>query len=228
MRKATLANVIITPLTISVKNAGTRSSRAQRNDFAARTARRLGEAENREGEQQAGNADDVEDGAPAKPLADEAADGLARGAADEHAGGEDGLGARAILLGIAAGNHGLRGGRVGRFADADEGAREQQHREGVNVAGENGGEAPEDDAAGDDARAIEAIGEKSERNAGKRENGLQDDLQIADLRAGEGELIAYQRNQRRDGLAVGKVDEVDQSKYSKQTDLIGRKRDALE
>ena len=48
-----------------------------------------------------------------------------------------------------------------------------------------------------------------------------DDLQVADLRAAEREFVAYQGNERRNGLAIGEVDKVDQSKYSKKTNLIG-------
>jgi hypothetical protein len=151
---------------------------------------------------------------------------LADSSADQHASGEDGLRAGAIVSGIAAGNHRLRGGSVGGFADADECPREQEHREGVNMTGEDGREAPEDDAAGDDARAIEAVGEKSERNAGERENGLQRDLEITDLRAGESELVANERNERGNCLAVSEVHQVDEREDRKQAHLIRRQLDA--
>ncbi len=159
-------------------------------------------------------------------MADESADGLADCSANQHAGGEDGLGAGAIVSGIAAGNHRLRSGSVSGFADADERAREEQHRECVNVAGEDGGEAPEDYATGDDAGTIEAIGEESERNAGERENGLQRDLEVADLRAGERELVANQGNERRDGLAVREIHQIDEREDGEQAHLIRRQLDA--
>jgi len=120
----------------------------------------------------------------------------------------------------------LRSGRVGGFADAYKRAREEEHREGVHVAREDGCETPEDDAAGDDARAIEAIGEISERNAGERENRLQRDLKIADLRAGKRELIANQRNERRNGLAVREVHQVDEREDGEEAHLIRRQLDA--
>ena len=144
VRKATLAKVIITPLTMRVTNAGTRRSLLK--GMTSLRGPRGGSARPRmaKREQQAGDTDDVEDGAPAEPLTDDAADGLAGGAADEHACGEDRLRASAVGLRIAAGDHRLRGGGVGGFADADEGAGEKQHREGVDVAGEDGGEAPEE------------------------------------------------------------------------------------
>src|SRR5262249_58849460 len=81
-----------------------------------------------------------------------------------------------------------------------------------------------DDTAGDDARAIEAVGEKSEGNAGEREDRLQRDLQVRNLRACEREFVADQRDQRRNRLAVGKIYEINECQDREQADLIRRKR----
>jgi len=37
---------------------------------------------------------------------------------------------------------------------------------------------------------------------------LQNNLQVADLRAAEAELIANERNERRNGLAISEVDKI--------------------
>jgi len=137
------------------------------------------------------------------------------------------LRAGAMIHGVAPGNHGLRSGGVGGLADADEGAGEEQHGESMDMAGENGGETPKHHAAGNDAGAIEAVGEESERDAAEREDGLQHNLEVADLRAGEREFVTNQGNQGRNSLTISKVDKIDQSKYSKKTQLIGREGDGL-
>src|SRR2546421_239205 len=41
------------------------------------------------------------------------------------------------------------------------------------------------------------------------------------------EMVAQQRNQRDEHLASGEVDKIDQSKYSKETNLVGRERNGL-
>ena len=161
-------------------------------------------------------------------MADEAADGLSCGAADEHTGGEYRLGAGAVGLRIAARDHRLRRGGVCGFSDADEGAGEQQHREGMDVAGGDGSEAPENDAAGDDAAAVEAIGEEAEGDAGEGEDGLQRDLQIADLSGGESEFVADQRDERGDGLSVGEIHEIDEREDGEKAKLVGRERERFE
>ena len=119
---------------------------------------------------------------------------MARGAADQHACSKDRLGASAVSLRVTSRDHRLCGGGVRGFADADEGAREQQHREGVDMARRDGGEAPENYAAGNDAAAVEAVGEEAEGDAGQRQDRLQGDLEIADLRAAESEFIPNQRD----------------------------------
>ena len=69
---------------------------------------------------------------------------------------------------------------------------------------------------------MEAVGEKSERNTRERENRLQRNLQVADLRAGERELIANQRDERRNGLAIREIDKSNQRQHREQTNLVGR------
>ena len=55
---------------------------------------------------------------------------------------------------------------------------------------------------------------------------MQRDLEIADLRAGEGELVANQRNERRNRLAIGEVHQIDERENYKEAHLIGRELDA--
>ncbi len=52
-------------------------------------------------------------------------------------------------------------------------------------------------------------------------------MQRAELRVRDSHLLAEKRQERHHHLAVGKVDKIDQSKYSKKTKLVGRKRNGL-
>ena len=63
-------------------------------------------------------------------------------------------------------------------------------------------------------------------NAGERENSLQCDLEIADLRAGESEFVPNERDERRDRLAVSEIHEVDEREDREQAHLIRRQLDA--
>ncbi len=124
-------------------------------------------------------------------------------------------------------NHGLRRWGVRRFPHANQSAQDDQEQESRSEAARDGSQAPECDATGDDARPAEAVGEESGWKTGNRQDHQEPGLQRAELRVRDSHLLAEKRQERHHHLAVGKVDKIDQSKYSKKTKLVGRKRNGL-
>ena len=152
---------------------------------------------------------------------------MAAGTSEQHARGEDGLGDGAALLRKSARNHGLSGGSIRGFAKSHESPREQEEKKtGSEAAGKRCG-APEEDANRDNGLAAETVGEEAERDACDGENDEKKRLQGAELGVRGVKMIAQQRNQRDEDLAGREVDKIDQSKYSKKTNLVGRERNGL-
>jgi predicted PurR-regulated permease PerM len=154
-------------------------------------------------------------------------EGLAAGSADEHAGSEDGLSESAAFWRKRIGNHRLSRRGIGSLTNTNQGASDEQEHEGRNQAAGDGREAPEDDPPHDDASPAVAVGEKSQGNTGNCQDNEEPGLQGAKLRVRDAHLLAEKREKRDDDLTVGKVDKIDQSKYSKKTKLIGRERSGL-
>lgn len=154
--------------------------------------------------------------------AHEAAKSESGGTAKEHAGSENGLRHGTEFIGEGIGNHGLGRGSVGGFADANRGTRDKQEDKGRSEPAGDGGEAPKNNAGGNNLRAAEAVSQKPARNTGDGENHEQPGLQGTELRVGQVHLLAEKWKERDDNLAVGEIDKINQSKYSKESNLIGR------
>ena len=75
--------------------------------------------------------------------------------------------------------------------------------------------------------AAEAIGKESKGNAPDGENDKESGLQPAELCIRRAEIVAQKRNERDHGLPRGEVDKIDQSKYSKEANLLGIERNGL-
>ena len=69
--------------------------------------------------------------------------------------------------------------------------------------------------------AAPAVREKAARDAGDGENNEKTGLERTKLGVGHVHLLAEKREERDDDLAVGEVDKIDQSKCSKESNLIG-------
>ena len=151
--------------------------------------------------------------------AHDSTEGETGSAAQQHARRENGLSESAIIEREGVGNHRLGSGGVRGFTNANHGAGDEQHGEGGSEAAGNAGEAPDEHAGGDDFGLAEAIGKIAGGNTEKRENNQEAGLEGAELRVGYVEMGAEQRNERIEDLAVGKVDKIDQSKYSKKANL---------
>ena len=155
-------------------------------------------------------------------IAHDAAKGEAGGSPEEHARSENGLRHGAPLIGERIGNHRLGGRSVGGLAYADQGTcDEQKHKRGGEAAG-NGGEAPDSNAGRNDLRAAPAVGEEAAGNTSDGEDHEKPGLQGTELGVGKVHLLAEEREERDNDLAVGEVDKINQSKYSKKTNLVGR------
>src|SRR5713101_4723711 len=196
-------------------------------DFGARSARRLLQGHDCDDRNKARGADHEKSGLPAETGTDDTAESLAGGAAQKHAAGANGLRGCALLEGKRPGNHGLRCWGVSGFTDTDERARDQQEKKTAGESAGEGGEAPTNNSEGDDGFAAETIREKTERDAADSENKQEPGLQGAELRIGDAEMRAQHGDQRNENPARGKVDKVDQNKYSKETDLIGAERNGF-
>ena len=114
-------------------------------------------------------------------------------------------------------SRGIRG-----FAYSDKTASDKKHGEGWSEAAGHGGKAPQENAVGDDLGLIEAVGKKSGRNTGQSEDNKEHHLQGTELRITHAEVLAQKRDQRIEYLPIGKVDKIDQSKYSKESRLCKR------
>src|SRR6266849_3778285 len=198
-----------------------------RHDLRARAPRRLFNSKQRNAWKNSGKGDDEEGNLPAVARPEDAAENMAASAPEQHAGCENGLGNSAALLRKRARNHGLRRGSISSFTKADHGARDQEKNETGSQTARKSRHAPEQNAHSDDGLAAEPISEKSKRDAGHGENNQQESLQRAELRVRHLQVAAQQRNQRHKDLPRREVDKIDQSKYSKKTNLIRRERNGL-
>ena len=68
----------------------------------------------------------------------------------------------------------------------------------------------------------QAVREETARDTGDGEDHEKPGLQGTELRVGQVHLLAKKGEERDDDLPVGEVDKIDQSKYSKESNLIGR------
>ncbi len=190
-------------------------------NFRARPAGRLGQSKDEESRYHANEAYQDEGVFPAVDFAHDAAKSLTSSTAEEHTGSENGLSHGAALIRERIGNHGLGGGCVSSFADADQSPRDEQEHERSGEAAGNSGQAPENNAGGYDLCAAPAVREKAARDAGDGENNEKTGLERTKLGVGHVHLLAEKREERDDDLAVGEVDKIDQSKCSKESNLIG-------
>ncbi len=114
-------------------------------------------------------------------FAHDTAKGLAGSATEQHARSENRLSHGSTLIGERIGNHGLSGGSVCSFADADQSAGDKQKHKRRGEAASNGGEAPEGYAGSDDLGAACAVGEEAAGNTGNCEDHEKPGLQGTQL-----------------------------------------------
>jgi hypothetical protein len=121
----------------------------------------------------------------------------------------------------------LRCGGVGRFTQPDHCAGDQEKKErGEQASGERC-HAPASNPGGNDGFTAEAVGEKAKWDAGNRQDHKEPGLEVPKLRIAGVQMITQQRDKRYDGLPRRKVDKIDQSKYSKEANLLGTQRNGL-
>lgn len=136
------------------------------------------------------------------------------GPADRNRHVEPSQDAAAPLDRIEIGDNRRHRGPVGRFADADEDAREQQREVELREAGRAGGQAPDEDADGDDFPARRAIGEPTEERRGEhvrqeKRRGEQPHFGVADRLTSAHKLFADLHLDRRQHLAIDVVHQID-------------------
>src|SRR5260370_6778849 len=142
---------------------------------------------------------------------DDAGKSRAADSAQQHTGSENGLRECAALLRESAGNHGLRGGSICGFTQADHCSCYKKERKCPYQAPGERSRTPEKNADADDGFATVAIGKESERNAPYRKNGQEPGMQPAEFGVGGVEIVPQQWDKRNDRLARGEVDKIDQS-----------------
>src|SRR5882762_5953928 len=114
-----------------------------------------------------------------------------------------------------------------RFSNADKGARDYEKQKTAGEAARQCSQAPANNSESNDGFAAETVSEQSKRNTSGGENDKQPGLQGAELLVRNSEADAQHGNQRDENPARGKVDKVDQNKYSKKAKLIGRERNGF-
>src|SRR5260370_19202000 len=140
--------------------------------------------------------------------------------AEQHPGSENGLRECAALLEESAGNHGLRGGSICSFTQADHCSRYKKQRKCPYQAPGERSRTPEKNADADDGFATVAIGKESERNAPYRKNGQEPGMQPAEVGVRGGEIVPQQCDKRNERLARVEVYKTHQTKYRKKTKLV--------
>ena len=151
------------------EEAQRRPDRLRRERLRHRAALRLGDRQpQHSGERDAGQAGGIERHPPAIVLVDVAADEIAEEDAEIGADGVDAERARALVLVEEIGDHRLRGGRAGGFADADADPRQRQRRRRSRHAAQHRHRAPERKGDRDDVAAVEPVGDARDGNAEQR------------------------------------------------------------
>jgi hypothetical protein len=142
-------------------------------------------------------------------LAHYPAESETKNSSQNHARSENGLSQGAVVLGEGVGNERLGGGGVGSFANANEGAGQNEHGKCRGQAAGNRGKAPKDYAGSDDFGLVEAVGKIPGRNAGQSEHDEKHHLQGAQLRIAYAEVLAQKGHKGIQDLAIGEVDKID-------------------
>ena len=177
----------------------------------ARAAGRVGKGQREEREEEAREAGDEEGRAPPEVGVGVAADDVAERGADRDGAEEDRVDAAALLLREVVGEE-ARGDRpVGGLADADRRARGEERGEALREPRGRRGEAPDEDAEGEEARARALVAEDAEERRGDHVDDDEAGHQRPGLRVGEAELgVAQALDERGDDEAVEVVEEVDE------------------
>ena len=187
--------------------------------------------EREHGEGEAGEARDVESGAPSEVGVGVSAEDEAEGGADRDGGEEDREHAAAGAAGVVVGEEARGDGAVGGLADADEGAGEEEAPEADGEAAEGGRDAPDEDADGDEAGAGEAVAEGAEdprrQHVDDDEGGEEAaDLDVLESEAAVGGVLLEGLGQSGEDVPVEVVEEVDQRQddeaAAREADELGR------
>src|SRR5258708_2086365 len=156
-------------------------------------SKRNGAARSKRGEN-AGKGHQEKNVFPAVMCPDDAGKCPAARSAEQHPGSENGLRECAALLEESAGNHGLRGGSICGFTQADHCSRyKEQKKCRYQAAGERS-RTPKENADADDDLAAEAIRKESKRNAPYSKNSQGPGMQAAELGVRGVEIVPQQRD----------------------------------
>jgi len=121
----------------------------------------------------------------------------------------------------------LRGRGVSGFPQTDHSSSDEEEQKTGHQATRERSRTPEKDAQSNDRFAAETIREKTKRYAAGGKNNEEKSLQRAEFGVRGVEMIPQERNKRYHRLPRGEVDKIDQSKYSKDTNLAGSERNGL-
>ena len=157
--------------------------------------------------EQAEGAESDEEGPPAETRDEHAAEKETKAGAEEEAGTKNGVGETALSFGEVKGEDFAVGGIGDGFTEAKEQSQSKKENEGVDGAGEGGGDGPKREASGEDEIDIEAIdqptGDELGAGVGPKKSGEKE----AEASGGKGEFALKQR--RGDG-EIATVDVIDE------------------
>ena len=174
-----------------------------------RSSKRLPQLERQGGKDQAWDGRDEKRFRPAVLLGDEAAPGKPDRDPDGAAGAPDRGHAAALLLWEVVAEQARPGGVVAGLSDADHGAADEELGERACKAGEEGGDAPDRHADGDDVLPRPAVGPIAEGKRGDRVDQEEGGAQEAELRVRDAEVFLDAGARAGGDPAVHVVEEVD-------------------
>ena len=157
--------------------------------------------------EQAEGAESDEERTPAEPSDEHAAEKETKAGAEEKAGTKNGVGETALGLGEVEGEDFAVGGIGDGFTEAEEQTQSKKEDEGVDDAGEGGGDGPKREASGEDEIDIEAIDQPTGDELGAGVGPKKGGEKKAEAGGGDGEFALKQR--RGDG-EIATVDVVDE------------------
>ena len=157
----------------------------------------------------AGDGGDDEGAAPAEVFADDAADEVAEGGADEDGDVEDGEDAVALVFGVEVGEDGGGEDAEAGFADAEGGVADVERVVGVDAGGEEVDAAPEECGDDDHGLAGEAVAQVAGDGRGGHVGDHEPEGEGSDVLVGEVELAFDLLLDAGEDVAVDVVDEVE-------------------
>jgi len=167
-----------------------------------------------DGEQDARRAGHEKRAAPAEVHIHLAGDEVAERGAERNDGVEDPEHPAAGVPGIVVGQQAGRDRAVGRLADPDEGARDEQAHEAPRQPAEHGGDAPDRHAEGDEPGTGAGVAGGSEQRGGQHVDHDEATAQDAELGVADAQgRVAQRLAQKGEDVAVEVVAEVDEREH---------------